>query len=64
MGVNQLITTNLAAFATFENERLKQCKRIQATKKKNGKYLGRRTMIDKKLFRTWFKRVFKLVHKP
>ena len=34
MGVNQLITTNLAAFATFENERLKQCKRIQATKKK------------------------------
>ena len=50
MAVNQLISTNLAAIATFENERRKQRQRqgIQAAKK-NGKYLGRRTVIDKKL---------------
>ena len=42
--------TNLAAIATFENERRKERQRqgIQAAKK-NGKYLGRRTVIDKKL---------------
>lgn len=50
MAVNQLIATNLAAIATFENERRKDSQRqgIQAAKK-NGKYLGRRTVIDKKL---------------
>ena len=50
MAVNQLIATNLAAIATFENERWKERQRqvIQAAKK-NGKYLGRRTVIDKKL---------------
>ena len=50
MAVNQLIATNLAAIATFENERRKDWQRqgIQAAKK-NGKYLGRRTVIDKKL---------------
>ena len=50
MAVNQLISTNLAAIATFENERRKERQRqgIQAPKK-NGKYLGRRTVIDKKL---------------
>jgi DNA invertase Pin-like site-specific DNA recombinase len=50
MAVNQLIATNLAAIATFENERRKDRQRqgIHAAKK-NGKYLGRRTVIDKKL---------------
>lgn len=50
IAVNQLISTNLAAIATFENERRKERQRqgIQAAKK-NGKYLGRRTVIDKKL---------------
>lgn len=50
MAVNQLISTNLAAIATFENERRKERQRqgIQAAKE-NGKYLGRRTVIDKKL---------------
>ena len=50
MAVNQLIATNLAAIATFENERRKDRQRqgIQAAKK-NGKYLGRKTVIDKKL---------------
>lgn len=50
MAVNQLISTNLAAIATFENERRKDRQRqgIQ-TAKKNGKYFGRKTVIDKKL---------------
>ena len=50
MAVNKLIATNLAAIATFENERRKERQRqgIQAAKK-NGKYLGRKTVIDKKL---------------
>ena len=50
MAVNQLIATNLAAIATFENERRKERQRqgIQAAKK-NGKYLGRKTVITKKL---------------
>jgi len=50
IAVNKLIATNLAAIATFENERRKERQRqgIQAAKK-NGKYLGRRTVIDKKL---------------
>ena len=50
MAVNKLISTNLAAIATFENERRKDRQRqgIQAAKK-NGKYLGRKTVIDKKL---------------
>lgn len=50
IAVNQLISTNLATIATFENERRKDRQRqgIQAAKK-NGKYLGRRTVIDKKL---------------
>jgi DNA invertase Pin-like site-specific DNA recombinase len=50
MAVNQLISTNLATIATFENEHRKERKRqgIQ-TAKKNGKYFGRKTVIDKKL---------------
>ena len=50
MAVNKLIATNLAAIATFENERRKERQRqgIQIAKK-NGKYLGRKTVIDKKL---------------
>jgi DNA invertase Pin-like site-specific DNA recombinase len=50
MAVNKLISTTLAAIATFENERRKERQRqgIQAAKK-NGKYLGRKTVIDKKL---------------
>ena len=50
MAVNQLISTNLAAIATFENERRKERQRqgINAARKA-GKYLGRRTVIDKKL---------------
>lgn len=48
--VNKLIATNLAAIATFENERRKERQRqgIKAARKA-GKYLGRRTVIDKKL---------------
>lgn len=50
MAVNKLIATNLAAIATFENERRKKRQRqgIQAARKA-GKYLGRRTVINKKL---------------
>lgn len=50
MAVNKLIATNLAAIATFENERRKERQRqgIEAAKR-SGKYLGRRTVIDKKL---------------
>ena len=50
MAVNKLIATNLAAIATFENERRKERQRhgIQAAKKA-GKYLGRKTVITKKL---------------
>jgi DNA invertase Pin-like site-specific DNA recombinase len=50
MAVNQLIATNLAAIATFENERRKERQRegIKAARKA-GQYLGRRTVITKKL---------------
>lgn len=50
MTVNKLIAANLAAIATFENERRKERQRqgIKAAKK-NGKYLGRKTVIDKQL---------------
>jgi len=50
MAVNKLIATNLAAIATFENERRKERQRqgIQAAKKV-GKYAGRKTVITKKL---------------
>ena len=50
MAVNQLIATNLAAIATFENERRKERQRqgIKAAKKA-GKYLGRKSVITKKL---------------
>ena len=50
MAVNKLIATNLAAIATFEHERRRERQRqgIQAAKKA-GKYLGRRTVINKKL---------------
>ena len=49
MAVNKLISTNLAAIATFENERRKERQRqgIQAAKKA-GKYLGRKTIFDDK----------------
>ena len=50
MAVNKLIATNLAAIATFENERRKERQRqgILAAKKA-GKYRGRKTVITKKL---------------
>lgn len=50
MAVNRLIATNLAAIATFENEHRKERQRqgILAAKK-NGKYFGRKTVIDQKL---------------
>ena len=52
MAVNRLIliSTNLAAIATFENERRKERQRqgISAAKKA-GKYAGRKTVITKKL---------------
>ena len=50
IAVNKLIATNLAAIATFENERRKERQRqgISAAKKA-GKYLGRKTVITKKL---------------
>ena len=49
MAVNKLISTNLAAIATFENERRKERQRqgIEAAKKA-GKYLGRKTVFDDK----------------
>ena len=50
MAVNKLIATNLAAIATFENERRKERQRQGiAAAKKAGKYLGRKTVITKKL---------------
>lgn len=50
MAVNQLISTNLAAIATFENQCCKE-RQMQGIKaaRKAGKYLGRKTVIDKKL---------------
>jgi len=50
MAVNKLIATNLAAIATFETERRKERQRqgIEAARKA-GKYLGRKTVITKKL---------------
>lgn len=50
IAVNKLIATNLAAIATFENERRKERQRkgIQAAQKA-GKYRGRKTVITKKL---------------
>ena len=50
MAVNKLIATNLAAIATFENERRKDRQRqgIEAARKA-GKYRGRKTVITKKL---------------
>nr|AZJ16760.1 putative serine recombinase [Seminavis robusta] len=50
MAVNKLIATNLAAIATFENERRKERQRqgIKAARKA-GKYIGRKTVITKKL---------------
>ena len=50
MAVNKLIATILAAIATFENEQRKERQRqgIDAAKKA-GKYLGRKTVITKKL---------------
>lgn len=52
IAVNQLISTNLAAIATFENERRKELQRqgILAAKKA-GKYRGRKTVITKELIR-------------
>jgi DNA invertase Pin-like site-specific DNA recombinase len=50
MAVNKLISTNLAAIATFENERRKERQRqgISAAKKA-GNYAERKTVITKKL---------------
>jgi len=50
IAVNKLISTNLAAIATFENERRKERQRQGiAAAKKVGKYAGRKTVITKKL---------------
>ena len=50
LAVNKLIATNLAAVATFENERRKERQRQGiAAPKKAGKYRGRKTVITKKL---------------
>nr|YP_010133974.1 putative serine recombinase [Tryblionella apiculata]QWM93463.1 putative serine recombinase [Tryblionella apiculata] len=50
MAVNKLIATNLAAIATFENERRKEPQRQGiAAAKKAGKYRGRKTVITPKL---------------
>lgn len=50
MAVNKLISTNLAAIATFENERRKERQRQGIdVAKKAGKYIGRKTVIDNKL---------------
>ena len=50
MAVNKLIATNLAAIATFENERRKERQRQGiAAAKKAGRYAGRKTVITKKL---------------
>ena len=50
LAVNNLIATNLAAIATFENERRKERQREGiAAAKKVGKYAGRKTVITKKL---------------
>lgn len=50
LAVNKLIATNLAAVATFENERRKERQRQGITAaKKAGKYRGRKTVITKKL---------------
>ena len=50
LAVNNLIATNLAAIATFENERRKD-RQLQGIKaaKAAGKYTGRKTVINKKL---------------
>jgi len=50
MAVNKLIATNLAAIATFENERRKERQRqgIEAARKAD-KYRGRKTVITNKL---------------
>lgn len=50
MAVNKLIATNLAAIATFENDRRKERQRqgIKAAKIA-GKYIGRKTVITRKL---------------
>lgn len=50
MAVNKLISTNLAAIATFENVRRKERQRQDiSAAKKAGKYAGRKTVITKKL---------------
>ena len=50
MAVNKLIATNLAAIATFENERRKERQRKGIDAAKNaGRYAGRKTVITKKL---------------
>ena len=48
--IDELMATNLATIATFENERRKewQRQRIEVAKKV-GKYLERKTVITKKL---------------
>ena len=50
IAVNKLISTHLAAIATFENERRKERQRIGIeAAKKAGRYPGRKTVITKKL---------------
>jgi len=50
MAVNKLVTTILAAMATFENDRRRERQREGIlVAKQNGKYLGRKTVITPKL---------------
>ena len=50
MAINKLIANNLAAIATFENERRKdRQKQGIAAAKKAGRYAGRKTVITKEL---------------
>ena len=50
MAINKLIANNLAAIATFENERRKnRQKQGIAAAKKAGRYTGRKTVITKEL---------------
>lgn len=50
VAVNKLISTTLASISTFENERRRERQRMGIQNaKKNGKYIGRKTVIDRKL---------------
>jgi hypothetical protein len=50
MAVNKLIATNFAAITTFEHERRREIQIISASQRE-GKYLGRKTIIIKELIK-------------